>query len=254
MYFMTMNARQFKHAFLKRLGGIETFEQLMDLLPDVAFYVKDSKSRFVMSNRRHNEICHAASELQVIGKTDYDFFPRDRADLYVARDRQIMRTGIPTINVVAPAPEEEGSNRLIIGSKFPLRDRQGTIIGVAGIHRSVDETRAAPQSYGPFSKAMPYIHEHYHEALHTQDIASMVGLSHRQFNRRFHRFFNTSLCQYLMRVRVNAACRLLTETDHSVTGIAGEVGFYDQSHFSRTFTRLMGVSPLKYRKRHIPGA
>ncbi|OQC30298.1 MAG: Transcriptional activator NphR [Verrucomicrobia bacterium ADurb.Bin070] len=55
-----------------------------------------------------------------------------------------------------------------------------------------------------------------------------------------------------MRVRINAACRLLTETDHSVTGIAGEVGFYDQSHFSRTFTRLMGLSPLKYRKRHIP--
>ena len=252
MYFMTMKARQFKHAFLKRLGGIETFEQLMDLLPDVAFYVKDSQSRFVMSNRRHNEICHAASELQVIGKTDYDFFPRDRADLYVARDRQIMRTGIPTINVVAPAPEEEGSNRLIIGSKFPLKDRQGTIIGVAGVYRSVDETRAAPQSYGPFSKAMQHIHEHYQEALNTHDIATMVGLSHRQFNRRFHRFFNTSLCQYLMRVRINAACRLLTETDHSVTGIAGEVGFYDQSHFSRTFTRLMGLSPLKYRKRHIP--
>jgi len=249
-----MKARQFKHAFLKQLGGIETFEQLVDLLPGVAFYVKDSQSRFVMSNRRHNEICHAASELQVIGKTDYDFFPRDRADLYVARDRQIMRTGIPTINVVSPAPEEEGSNRLIIGSKFPLKDRQGTIIGVAGIHRSVDETRAAPQSYGPFSKAMQYIHEHYQEALNTYDIATMVGLSHRQFNRRFHRFFNTSLCQYLMRVRINAACRLLTETDHSVTGIADEVGFYDQSHFSRTFTRLMGLSPLKYRKRHIPGA
>ena len=252
MYFNTMNARQFKHAFLRRLGGIETFEQLMDLLPDVAFYVKDRKSRFVMSNRRHNEICHAASEFHVIGKTDYDFFPRDRADLYVERDRQIMKTGVPTINVVSPAPEEEGSNRLIIGSKFPLKDRKGNIIGVAGIHRSVDETHVAPQSYGPFSKAVQYIHEHYREPINTHKIASMVGLSHRQFNRRFQRFFNTSLCQYLMRVRINAACRLLAETDHSVTGIAGEVGFYDQSHFSRTFTRLMGLSPLKYRRRHIP--
>lgn len=254
MYFNTMNPRQFKHAFLKRLGGIETFEQLMDLLPDVAFYVKDSKSRFIMSNRRHNEICHAASEFQVIGKTDYDFFPRDRADLYVKRDRQIMRTGVPTINVVSPAPEEEGSNHLIIGSKFPLKDSEGKIIGVAGIYRSVDETRAAPKSYGPFSKAVQYIHENYFESINTQKIAAMVGMSHRQFNRRFHRFFNTSLCQYLMRVRVNAACRLLTETDHSVTDIAGEAGFYDQSHFSRTFTRLMGLSPLKYRKRHMPEA
>ncbi|HRT22429.1 MAG TPA: AraC family transcriptional regulator, partial [Candidatus Hydrogenedentes bacterium] len=80
-----MNVQKFKHAFLNRLSGFEVFEQLMDLLPDVAFYVKDSKSRFVMSNQRHNEICRAASEFQVIGKTDYDFFPKDRADLYVAR-------------------------------------------------------------------------------------------------------------------------------------------------------------------------
>ena len=247
-----MNKHQFKHDFLRQLGGTETFEQLMDLLPDVAFYVKDSRSRFIMSNRRHNEICHAASEFDVIGKTDYDFFPRDRADLYVKRDRRVMRTGVPTINVVAPAPEEEGSNRLIIGSKFPLKDRSGKIIGVAGIHRSVDGARAAPKSYGPFAKALQRIHEDYSQPIDTQKLAAMVGLSHRQFNRRFQHFFNTSLRQYLMRVRVNAACRLLTETDHSVTAIAGEVGFYDQSHFSRTFTRLMGLPPLHYRKRHLP--
>ncbi len=252
MYIVTMKTHQFKHDFLDKLRGMDVFEQLMDLLPDVAFYVKDSKSRFVMSNRRHCEVCHAGSELEVIGKTDHDFFPQDRADLYVERDRQIMTSGIPTINVVSPAPEEEGSNHLIIGSKFPLKDRNGKIIGVAGIHRAVDDMRAAPQSYGPFSRAVQYIHENYAESINTRKIAKMVGMSHRQFNRRFRRFFNTSLCQYLMRVRVNAACRLITETDHSVTEIAGEVGFYDQSHFSRTFTRLMGLSPLKYRKRHIP--
>ena len=100
MYIMTMNRYQFKHNFLNKLENIETFEQLMDLLPDVAFFVKDSNSRFVLSNRRHCEVCHAGSELEVIGKTDYDFFPRDRADLYVERDRQIMKTGIPTIKPV----------------------------------------------------------------------------------------------------------------------------------------------------------
>ena len=37
MYFITMNVQKFKHAFLNRLSGFEVFEQLMDLLPDVAF-------------------------------------------------------------------------------------------------------------------------------------------------------------------------------------------------------------------------
>ena len=252
MYFMTMDKRKFKHQFLKSLGSIQPFEQLMDLLPDVAFYVKDSKSRFVMMNRRNCEICHVASEMDAIGKTDHDLFPRDRADLYVARDKRIMRTGIPTINVVSPAPEEEGSDHLVIGSKLPLRDRQGHIIGVTGIHRAVEGMRAAPKSYGPFARAIQHIHEHYAEPTDTKKVAAMVGMSARQFNRRFQRFFRATLCQYLMRVRINAACRLLTETDHSVTEISGEVGFYDQSHFSRTFIRLMGTSPLKYRKHHLP--
>ena len=77
MYILTMEVSQFKHDFLNKLGGMEVFEQLMDLLPDVAFYVKDSNSRFVMSNRRHCEVCRAGSEREVIGKTDYDFFPQD---------------------------------------------------------------------------------------------------------------------------------------------------------------------------------
>jgi len=252
MYILTMDKRKFKHQFLKSIGSLQPFEQLLDLIPDVAFYVKDKQSRFVMMNHRHCEICHVASEMEVIGKTDHDFFPKDRADLYVARDRKVMRTGTATVNVIAPAPEEEGSDRLIIGNKVPLKNHKGEVIGVAGIHRAVDGMRAAPKSYGPFSKAIQHIHEHYAEPTDTRKIAAMVGMSARQFNRRFQRLFRTTLCQYLMRVRINAACRLLTETDHSVTDIAIEVGFYDQSHFSRTFIRMMGSSPLKYRKQHIP--
>ncbi|MFO7937867.1 MAG: helix-turn-helix domain-containing protein [Kiritimatiellia bacterium] len=252
MYITDMDTHRFKRDFLEKLDGMGVFEDLMDLLPDVAFFVKDRESRFVMSNRRHCEVCHVGSELEIIGKTDYDFFPRDRADLYVTRDRQIMESGVPMVNVVSPAPEEEGSNHLIIGSKFALKDSGGNIIGVAGIHRAVDGMRATPKSFGPFSRAVQYIHDNYSESINTRKIALMVGMSHRQFNRRFRRFFNTSLCQYLMRVRVNAACRLLAETDYSITEIAEEVGFYDQSHFSKTFTRFMGISPLKYRKRHIP--
>jgi AraC-like DNA-binding protein len=64
--------------------------------------------------------------------------------------------------------------------------------------------------------------------------------------------FGATPRQYLQRVRVNAACRLLAETEKKITEIALEVGFFDHSHLSRTFSRLMGVSPLAYRKAHMP--
>jgi AraC-like DNA-binding protein len=190
--------------------------------------------------------------LETVGKTDYDYFPKDRADAYVAGDRRVMESGEPILNAIAPAPEEEGSERLIIYSKIPVRDRHGKIIGVAGIHREIERLRTSPKSYGRLSRAVQYAHAHYAEPLTTRKLSVMVGISPTQFERRFRQLFGASVRQYLLRLRVNAACRLLTQGEEPITGIALEVGFYDHSHFTRTFTRLMGVTPLTYRNRHQP--
>ncbi len=247
-----MNAVRFQQEFLGRFDGGAVLRELFDLLPDVAFFMKDRQGRFVMQNRRSCEYCRVASELETVGKTDYDYFPKDRADAYVAGDRQVMESGEPILNAIAPAPEEEGSERLIIYSKIPVRDRHGKIIGVAGIHREIERLRASPKSYGRLSRAVQYAHARYAEPLTTRKLAAMVGISPAQFERRFRQLFGSSVRQYLLRLRVNAACRLLTQSEEPITNIALEVGFYDHSHFTRTFTRLMGVPPLKYRNRHRP--
>lgn len=248
-----MNTERFRRDFLSRIGDAGPFRQLLDLLPDVAFFMKDRRSRFVMQNRRSCEFCRVASEAQAIGKTDYDFYPRDRAELYVRGDRQVMETGVPIINAIAPAPEAEGSDRLIIYSKVPVRDRRGRIIGVAGIHRRIEGLRAAPHAYGKLSRAIQQIHREYAGRLSARKLAAAAGVSHSQFDRRFRRLFGTTPREYLLRVRVNAACRLLEDTDRTVTDIAQEVGFYDHSHFSRTFRRIMGVAPQRYRRMHGGG-
>ena len=252
MYFSRVNPEKFQKDFIARLDATPAFRQLLDLLPDVAFFAKDRKGRFVMHNRRGYEYSRVASERETIGKTDYDFYPKARADMYVEGDRQVMETGEPIINAIAPAPEEEGSDKLIVYSKVPLMDKRGIIIGVAGIHREVEGMRTTPQSYGRLSRAIQYLHSHHVEPLTTRKLAAMVGVSTSQFDRRFSKLFHTTLRQYLLRIRTHAACRLLTETDKSITEIALETGFYDHAHFSRTFSKLMGIAPLSYRKRHQP--
>lgn len=248
-----MDREAFRQAFLRQLDGVQAFHQLLDLLPDVAFFMKDRKGRFVMHNQRGYEYCRVASELETIGRTDHDFYPRDRADLYVEGDRQVMRTGVPIINAIAPAPEEEGSDKLIVYSKVPLRDRRGRIIGVAGIHREVEGAREAPTSYDRLSRAVQHMHAHFARPLTTRKLAAMVGISHSQFDRRFRKLFGTTPRQYLLRIRIHAACRALAHSDQNITDLALAVGFYDHSHFTRTFRRLMGIAPRAYRKRHLPG-
>jgi AraC-like DNA-binding protein len=247
-----MNPEKFQQEFFNQFDALPPFRQLLDLLPDVAFFMKDRQGRFVMNNRRSCEYAHVASERGTIGKTDYDFYPKDRADMYVEGDRQVMRTGVPILNAIAPAPEEEGSDKLIIYSKVPLKDQQGRIIGVAGIHREIDGLRATPNSFGRLSRAVKHLHTNHAKPLTTRQLAAMVGISSSQFDRRFRKLFHTTLRQYLLRIRVHAACRLLTQTDKSITEVALEAGFYDHAHFTRTFSKLMGLAPFAYRKQHLP--
>jgi len=248
-----MNPEKFRQDFLRQLDAAQPLQQLFDLLPDVTFFMKDRQGRFIMRNRHGREYCQVLSELEFVGKTDHDFHPKDRADMYVKGDQEVMRTGVPIINAIEPAPEEHGSDRLVICSKIPLKDRRGRIIGIAGIHREVEGFRATPKSYGRLFKAVQHLHQHYAKPLTTRQLAAMVGISSSQFARRFHKLFRATLRQYLLRIRVRAAGRLLTQTDKSVTEIAMEVGFYDHAHFSRTFSRLMGIAPLAYRKHQQPG-
>jgi AraC-like DNA-binding protein len=247
-----MNPEQFKKAFLRRIGDIRPFQQLLDLLPDVAFFMKDRRGRFVMHNRRSCEYCRVGSEAETLGKTDYDFFPAGRSKMYVEGDRQVMESGEPIINAIAPAPEDEGSDRLIVYSKVPVKDRRGRIIGIAGIHREIEGFRAAPKTFGRLSRAVAIIHQRYAEPLDTRELAAMARLSRSQFDRHFRRLFGTTPREYLLRVRVDAACRLLADTDRKTTDIALVTGFYDHSHFSRTFCRIMGTTPGAYRRMHAP--
>jgi AraC-like DNA-binding protein len=223
--------------------------QLLDLLPDVGFFIKDQRGRFQFNNRRACETCGVGSEAETLGRTDHDFWPKARADIYAEGDRAVLAHGTPIINAIEPEPGGVDSGCLIIVSKVALRDRRGRIIGVAGIHRRVDGQHAPPRTYDRLARAMEVLHQRYTEPLDSAGLARLAGLSRSQFDRHFQRLFGTTAHEYLLRLRVEAACRRLETEDTPLTELALTLGFYDHSHFSRTFQRLMGLRPSEYRRR-----
>lgn len=78
-------------------------------------------------------------------------------------------------------------------------------------------------------------------------IAERVGVSRYHLARRFRARFGCSVGEYVHRLRVTRARHLLLATDASLSAIAFATGFADQSHFTRVFGRLVGLSPARYR-------
>ena len=242
-----MKKRIDRNAFFGRLAPSHQTLALFDLLPDVSFFVKDRRGRFIILNRRGCEYCGVASEDDALGKTDHDFFPSLRADEYREDDERVMRTGKAIVNRIESAPEKEASPRLVTTSKIPLRDKRGRVIGVAGFSRQIERMQSGTAD--AMSEVIEYLHSHFAENVGTERLARMAGLSVSHFERRFRLAFGSSPRQYLIRVRVENAARMLRESDRSITEIAQACGFYDHAHFSRSFRRITNLSPTAYRNR-----
>jgi transcriptional regulator GlxA family with amidase domain len=79
------------------------------------------------------------------------------------------------------------------------------------------------------------------------EIAVEAGLSASQLNRRFRAQFQVPPSEYLQRVRVDRASRLLAETNTPILDVALQTGFFDQAHLTRTFRRWIEMTPNEFR-------
>jgi len=98
-------------------------------------------------------------------------------------------------------------------------------------------------------QAMVYVESNLIQDLSLAKIAAQVGFSPFHFSRLFKRFVGYPLHQYVIEKRVEVACRLMHEGQLSLKAIATQVGFADQSHFTRHFRRLRGLTPTEYLRR-----
>lgn len=129
-----------------------------------------------------------------------------------------------------------------LGWLFPARFAQI----VAG--RKALTSRAASRDRRRAVEAALWLDVHSHEAVDLDGAAAQAGLSPFHFLRMFAKVIGITPHQYLVRLRLRAAARLLTEDSQSITDIALDVGFADLSNFVRTFHRAAGVSPGGFRK------
>ena len=115
------------------------------------------------------------------------------------------------------------------------------------MERSGSQSRSGGTAKGYVTKAKNYIAHNYTLGIGVENAADFVGVSRATLYRAFMEYEGLSPAQYLSDFRVNAACRLLEETELPVSAVARSVGYGDSLYFSRIFHKTKGVSPKGYR-------
>lgn len=92
-----------------------------------------------------------------------------------------------------------------------------------------------------------YLEDHLDQDVPLTQLAALVGMSEFHFSRVFKRAAGFSPSRYFIRLRMDRARRLLSETSRNILGIGLDVGYSSPSHFSRLFRRETGLTPTEYR-------
>ncbi len=126
---------------------------LIDNIPD-SIYSKDMMSRKTLANIAEVRNLRVKSEADVLGKDDFDLYPRELAEGFFADDQQVLLTGTPVLNREEYVFNEKGEKRRLLTSKLPLRDKEGGIIGLVGIGHDITERYQADDQLRKLSLAV----------------------------------------------------------------------------------------------------
>lgn len=235
-----------QEAFLKEIAPESHFHWVIDGLSDVYFFAKNQKGEtlFCSSNLPFN---HGMTEIsEMIGKTDHDLTPGPLAEKYLRDDAEIYRTGAPLPPQIEICLDHVGLPNWYRTCKYPIKNRDGKVIGVMGTFQP-----AAPDATGDpirfrLEPAVRKLEADLQEFPGISRLAAACHLSVRQFQRVYKQTYNTPAKDYWMKLRIRSACERIRKGTAPLAAISADLGFYDQSSFTRHFKKHTGKTPRAY--------
>ncbi|MFA6598390.1 MAG: PAS domain S-box protein, partial [Ignavibacteriaceae bacterium] len=126
---------------------------IIDLIPD-AIYVKGSDGRKILANLKEVALSGKNSEDEVIGKTDEELFPDREERNFEEEDQLVLESGKSIIDIEGKLLDKNGHLRWLLGSKVPLRNVQGEIIGIVGLNHDITERKHTEEELLKLSRAV----------------------------------------------------------------------------------------------------
>jgi AraC family transcriptional regulator len=162
--------------------------------------------------------------------------------------------------VDAPAEFRGGAHELLarrLYKEFTLMDGASSMVieglmleifGETARHKACALRTGANPAPRWLQHAREYLRAHFTERLTLTDLARSVGVHPVHLAQAFHKSYQCTVGDYVRQLRIEYACHELIKSETPIIQIALAAGFCDQSHFTRTFKRIVGVAPSQYRE------
>ncbi len=125
----------------------DLLRSMINSMPDCHVFLKDRDSRFIISNDYLLKLLGLSSLDEIVGKTDFDFFPRELAEGYFRGEQEIVKTGEPLINWEEKTVDAEQREHWLLTTKVPLfsdaaeAGAEKRVTGIVGLSRNITEIK-----------------------------------------------------------------------------------------------------------------
>ena len=156
--------------------------ELLDLLVDVMFCMKDTESRYRAVNPAFVKRAGRKSKRDVIGRRAAAFFPAPLAQRYEEQDRQVFATGRPLRNELELIRREDGGLGWYVTTKLPVANQRCSeqVSGLVSISRDLRTPSSREVEPRALQRTVEYVRENLIETIRVADLATAAGLSQSQ--------------------------------------------------------------------------
>ena len=96
-------------------------------------------------------------------------------------------------------------------------------------------------------KIQKYVNDNYTENISLKEVSEKLNMSYNYLSYLFNNEMDMKFKDYLRKIRINKSIELLEISDYEINRIALDVGFANQSYFTKVFKKETGITPKKYR-------
>jgi PAS domain S-box-containing protein len=150
----------------------ELLRSIIDSLP-LNIYVKDLQGRYLIDNVAHAKFLGVANPADVIGKTVFDFFPKDLAERYTADDQQVLQSKTAIWNQEEPITAPGRETRWTSTSKVPMRNESGEVIALICFSRDVTRRKQSDEQIHEMQAFLDSIVENIPNMIFVKDAADL---------------------------------------------------------------------------------